>query len=712
MKKQAIRLVLLIFIVTLAPISSATESFIKIGVLNHLGKARSEITHNWEPTVDYLAMTLPEYDFEIVPLHSTEIITAITEKRVDFVLTNPSTFVFLSAQYGIKPLVTHNTMIDGESYSEYGSVIITQHDNNEIHHIADLRDKTIVAVEQSSFSGFQMVWRELKAKNINPFTDLFQLSFIHNHTQVVNAVTAEHYDAGILRTGTLEQLIHSKALDPRKIKIINPLKTANFPFMHSTPLYPKWTLSMLNDTDFRLAEKLTITLVRMPIFANSNTSWTLPKNHHTVEALLNELQLPPYERVDKQTVWSLVKYYWHWSLIAVLLLMVLSLSILMTTRRNKHLRLSKEKLASRYQLVVNSVADGLYGIDNQGRCTFINKAMQDMTGWQEQDVLNKKLHHIMHHTRKDGLPTPISSCPMYRSFQDQQAHFIEDDIFWCKQGHSISVEYSSTPLKNKEGLIIGGVVIFRDISARKAYQTKLHQHEQQLRHVARLNTLGEITSGIAHEINQPLTAIAMNARACVRMLENDQPNLEDCADIMEKVTSQAERAGEVIRHIRHFIKKDQLELNKVFVGTMIKTVNDLIQYDLNKHKITFILVIPKTPLWIHANEIQIQQVLINLIKNAIDSVSKLPEHERSITVSCQSKASQVQFKVCDTGAGVDKAILEQLFEPFNTNKYQGMGLGLSISQNIIVAHGGKIQLSSQPQHICFHFMLQRSKALT
>jgi len=704
--RQAILLIIIALLYLLPTSLWAENSFVKIGVLNHLGKARSEIIQSWESIADYLSMILPEYDFEIVPLHSIEIVPAITEERVDFILTNPNTFVLLSENYGIRPLATLNSHARGISAGQYASVIITHRDNDDINTLADIRDKTVVAVEQSSFSGFLMAWREMKKININPFNDFFQLSFIHNHEQVVSAVINEHYEVGILGSNRLERLIHSQHLNPNRIKIINSLSSAHFPLTRSTPFYPNWTFSATTSIDSKLADSVTLALVRMS--TQQRMTWTLPQSHQPVIELLTELQLPPFEPVDKQTIYSLVKQYWYFALMAGVLLLTLIIGILMAIRRNQRLKISKEKLASRYQLVVDSVADGVYGIDNQGCCTFINKAMQDMTGWTSKEVLNKKLFSIMHHTRQDGLPTTIQQCPMHQSFKDEQAYFIEDDIFWCKDGHSIAVEYSSTPLKNKQGDIIGGVVVFRDITERKAYQEKLHQHEQKLRHVARLNTLGEITSGIAHEINQPLTAIATNAKTCIRMLENNVSNNEECADIMEKITSQAERAGKVIRNMRQFIQKDQRPLSKVHIESMLTIVNDLIQHDLSKHLINFTLL-HQSSLYVHANEIQIQQVLINLIKNAIDSVRDLPEQRRNITVAYYRHQDKIRFEVCDTGEGIKQAIKEQLFESFITTKVNGLGLGLSISQNIIEAHGDKIQIISKPNQVCFYFMLNTEK---
>ena len=155
---------------------------------------------------------------------------------------------------------------------------------------------------------------------------------------------------------------------------------------------------------------------------------------------------------------------------------------------------------------------------------------------------------------------------MYATFRDNAPRFVEDDLFWKKDGSSFPVDYTCTPIRAEGGIVLGSVVVFRDITERKEAAERTLQHQLQLAHVARLNTMGEMASGIAHELNQPLTAITMNARACLRMLESRQTAVETCSDVMEKIADEAQLAGEVIRQIRHFIRKEQPERQPVRVN--------------------------------------------------------------------------------------------------------------------------------------------------
>ncbi len=707
-------ILLALFFLFIPPLAKADSSFIKIGVLNNQATSKAAVIRLWEPTADYLAMKLPGYDFEVVPLGFYEIEQAVGKGKVDFILTNPGIFVNLAARDWVSPLATINNVIGDESYSVFGGVIFTRSENDSIQALDDLKGKRVIAVNETSLGGYLMVLRELREKGINPKTDFFQLTFTDSHKKVVQAIMQGNADVGFVRTDTLERMFRNNSIPPNAIKIINPIKSANFPLEHSTRLYPEWPFSRVQHTSKELAEKVTLTLLRMPSdfpsqFSGGYAKWTLPRDYSQVHELFKELKLPPYAFASEFTLSDALKRYWYWALIGLTTLLFLMTAISAVIRRNKRLQLAKEKLEHQYELIVNSVADGIYGIDTKGRCTFVNQAIQTMTGWQSKDLLNQNLQPLLHHTRKDGSKAALEECPMYHSFKDNKPHFVSDDIFWKKDGTSIPVEYSSTPMRDQRDTIIGGVVVFRDISERKEARDKLQKHELQLSHVARLSMLGEMASGIAHEINQPLTAIATNSKACIRMLESAQPNIDNCADVMEKIAGQAERAGEVIRHIRHFVHKDTPNMQAVPIQTILDTVLDLLHSELQRNDVKLTLDIADPKNLVIAQEIQIEQVILNLVRNAIESLEPIAIHKRKITLSTRiahiAKHNKLEIRVTDSGNGLSKKVQEQLFNPFVTTKTDGMGLGLSISQGIIEAHGDRIHVDSTEKGASFYFFL-------
>lgn len=234
------------------------------------------------------------------------------------------------------------------------------------------------------------------------------------------------------------------------------------------------------------------------------------------------------------------------------------------------------------------------------------------------------------------------------------------------------------------------------MTERKEADERIRRHQSELAHVARLSTLGEMASGIAHELNQPLTAIATNARACVRMLESGRSTDEDCSDVMERVAAQAERAGKVIRQIRHFVRKEHPIIRPTRLRQVFDTVLGLVRQDARRAGVELVIDQPVTEVWVMAQEIQIEQVLLNLTRNAIEAMSGL-EGQRRLTISARPIGPQrVELAVTDTGPGLDPDVRERVFEPFITTKPQGMGLGLSISAGIIEAHGGELTVVSEP----------------
>jgi two-component system sensor histidine kinase TtrS len=276
---------------------------------------------------------------------------------------------------------------------------------------------------------------------------------------------------------------------------------------------------------------------------------------------------------------------------------------------------------------------------------------------------------------------------------DKQTRFIADDIFWKKNGTSFPVEYSSTPMKDHKGDTVGSVVVYRDISERKEAEEASIRHQQEMAHMGRLNTMGEMASGIAHELNQPLTAIATNSYACIQMLESGLFDKERFIDTLETIGAQAEHSGEIIKQLRQFVRKEQPERSKVLINDLIEEVLLFINNEASKAGIKIIKKLNPKLEKVLVQPIQIEQVLLNLMKNSIESMAANDSESRFLTVITEMAGDNaVIVTVEDTGPGIDQTIQEGLFDPFITSKKNGLGLGLSISKNIIESHNGKLYL--------------------
>ena len=385
--------------------------------------------------------------------------------------------------------------------------------------------------------------------------------------------------------------------------------------------------------------------------------------------------------------------YWIGVLTGIAALAILLALVSRVFQVNQRLTRANTRLERRQQLILDSVAEGIYGVDLEGRATFVNKPMERMTGWSPEDLIGNVQHEIIHHTRADGEPHSHDDCPVYATFRDSQARFVEDDLFWRSDGTSFPVEYSATPIRDERGATIGSVVVFRDITDRRKAEERISRHEAEQAHFSRLSTLGEMASGIAHELNQPLTAITTNARACVRMIETGRATITTCGTVMTKIAEQAERAGEVVRQIRRFVRKEQPEILPVSTDDIFETVSVLVREDARRAGVVLYRQIGVGAERVMAQRTQIEQVLLNLIRNAIEAMTGQQRERRALLLARRDDA-HVEIRVVDTGPGLGNGSPEHLFEPFVTTKAQGLGVGLSISTGIVEAHGGRLRVES------------------
>ena len=238
-----------------------------------------------------------------------------------------------------------------------------------------------------------------------------------------------------------------------------------------------------------------------------------------------------------------------------------------------------------------------------------------------------------------------------------------------------------------------------DAARRAAMQTELAR-------VARITTMGEMAASIAHEINQPLAAIVNNANASLRWLGQDPPNVERARSVLKRVVSDGGRASEVIRSIRGMLDKSSQERVQLDVNDLIREVMMFVRADLKHHGITVRTELEDLPR-ISAVRIQLQQVLLNLIANAVESMASIEEIARVLTVRSQKADGHgILVTVEDTGTGIDQTDVERVFEAFFSTKPEGMGMGLSICRSIIEAHGGRITVSpASPRGSAFQVSL-------
>jgi C4-dicarboxylate-specific signal transduction histidine kinase len=242
---------------------------------------------------------------------------------------------------------------------------------------------------------------------------------------------------------------------------------------------------------------------------------------------------------------------------------------------------------------------------------------------------------------------------------------------------------------------------------RRQVQHALLKAQAELAHVARVTTMGELAASIAHEVNQPLSAVSANANACRRWLAHQPPNMTEATESLARILRDCQRAADVIGRIRSLLKKNPPEPTPQDVNELLGEVVALLQDRLASHQITAALdLTPGLPA-ILGDRVQLQQVILNLILNGVEAMSDVVDRPRSLQIATRALASgEVSMTVSDSGVGIDPTVFERLFDAFFTTKAEGMGMGLSVSRAIVQRHGGQLWASTnQGPGTTFHVAL-------
>jgi C4-dicarboxylate-specific signal transduction histidine kinase len=244
---------------------------------------------------------------------------------------------------------------------------------------------------------------------------------------------------------------------------------------------------------------------------------------------------------------------------------------------------------------------------------------------------------------------------------------------------------------------LGYVNIYaRDITAVRRAEQESRQHQAELVHVCRLSTMGEVATGMAHELNQPLSAIVNFANGCSRRLQSNVGERGELVDAMGQITTQAQRASEIIRRLRALVGKQPPIRSEVDLNHLVREVCSFVELDTSKMDFAIELDLEPDGIPVDVDLVQIEQVLLNLVRNALDSLQEVKPEVRRMKVSTQWIDEEAQVVVRDSGSGIAPERMQSLFEPFFTTKESGMGMGLPISQTILENHGGKIWAESGP----------------
>ncbi|MDX1592946.1 MAG: PhnD/SsuA/transferrin family substrate-binding protein [Gammaproteobacteria bacterium] len=672
---------------------------ITIGVLSHRGDEAT--VRNWGPTADYLSSQLRGIRFEVLPLEFQAVEPAVAEGRIDFVLVNSGMYVDLEVGHGVTRIATLNNRHAGRSYNTFGGVLFTRADRGDLTALASLRGQRLAAVNRVSLGGFQMQWREMHAHGIDPWRDLAGIDFANTHDAVVRRVLDGRADVGAVRTNILERMVEDGTIDADDVRIIAPRPAGDFPLRISTRLYPEWPFAKTRGTPNELAQRVAVALLQMPpdhpaALSGHHAGWTVPLDYQPVHELFQDLGIGPYSQPGPFTFGDVLdKYRGIFIAGGLMLLVVLGMSARII-HLNTQLERAKSGIERRFELILDAVGDGVSGVDTDGMITFVNPEMERLTGWSADELIGRPQHDLLHHSRADGTPYPRSECPVGATFRENRAHHVDDEVFWRKDGTSFPVEYASSPIRDREGAVLGAVVVCRDVTARKAAEEAQRRHVTEMAHVARLSTMGEMASQIAHELNQPLAAITNYTGACVRRLQVGRDDPGPILEALQLVSAQAHRAAQIVRRIRDFIRKQEPGRGPIDLNDLVRQTSLLVAPEARANRVGIVLDLADGLPAVVGDGVELEQVIMNLVRNAIDAVSHNPRNARRVTVRTANEGGNVHLSVVDNGPGMDESTLREAFTPFYTTKVSGMGLGLALSRRIVEAHGGRLWAETNP----------------
>ncbi|MBN2895791.1 MAG: response regulator [Campylobacterales bacterium] len=800
---------ILIVLWLLSLLLHAQEDLIRFGVYQFKGKELTQ--EEYAPLLEHLNAHLGK-KVVLEVLSQEEIEEKIKAQTLDIVTTNPTHFLFVRKQHALSgAIATLITECNKKPVDKLGGVIVVRRDS-PIYNLKDLIGTTIAVPSKKNMGGFRAQAYELLKIGIDIAKQTQIMELQTTHHDVVRAVLDKKVEAGFVRSGIIESMVRDGAIDSHHLRIINQKTHHNYPMITSTALYPEWPVFALKHTDPDDVKLFASTLFTYKPATlqthNGIYGYTLPADYLEVEELSRALRLPPFENygvITLRDIWQKYRY----SIVLMALLFMVTLFYYVRAQRRKKL----------FQSLVSNLGDGVYSINREGKCLFINQKALDLLGYREDEVLWVDQHLLFHYKHEDNSLYEEESCPIYRTVIDRKTRML-DEYFITKSGTLLPISLTVAPTDNG-----GAIVVFRDVSEQKALYHKL-QMEQDLfsqgpvitiewapqehwpiRYVSKnvevilgygpsemideafsygdlihpddfervsreveekirrhdvafeqsyrlrkkdgsyrwfydftrlvwvneqlvsihgymfdqtqlkqvqeeiilakeeaekaSRTKSNFLANMSHEIRTPMNAIIGLSQL---LLQGDLKPKE--RDFIDKINSSSKMLLGIINDILDYSKmeagKMELEAKPVELENVLEQLRTLfVQLATKKELELYFKIDPEVPWTIIADELRINQILTNLLSNALKftqsgnitlSISLLRKSESNATL---------YFSISDTGIGMSEVQIAKLFEPFTqadsstTRKYGGTGLGLTISKRLVEAMGGMLGVSSR-----------------
>ena len=704
----------------------AKDKLINIGTLSFRSKVQS--LAKWQPTAEYLSSIINGYSFKIIPMNYPELDEAIDKNKIDFVLTNTGHYVMLEAKYDITRITTLDKSVNGKSVNQFGGVIFTRANREDINKLIDLKGKKILAVGEESLGGFLVAWEEFYDVGIDPYNDFAKLSFNGMpHDEVVFKVRDGLADAGTVRTSILESLAQDGRINLSDFKILNQKQSNDFPFIHSTNLYPEWPFSKMKATDNDLAKKVALALLSMrqnnkAAMAGHYMGWAVPMNYQPVHKMMKKLHIGPYKKLNftfKDVVWKYFNFI-IWSIVAVFLAILIFVSkihkinlalqndIIKRKQIEKELRESEKK----YRLLFNSGQDALffYYMMADGKPSHfmeVNEIACKRLGYTRDELLKLSHRDINLNNNLARLSTIVEQIR-----REKQALFELTHV--AKNGKHIPVEINSHlfELNGKPAILS----IVRDITKRKFAEDELKKYQEHLEDLVDERTAeliqakdaaesanrakSEFIANMSHEIHTPLNAVMVSADLLSKIV-TDKKHKSYLSSIQAGGKNLLTLIDSILDLAKLEAGKLEIKLEIIDPKLIFYYLKQFFALKFAEKGLEFIVEIDESlPAALELDENRLRQVLFNLVGNAV-KFTEVGHVKISVCKVDNNQNINLIIVVEDTGIGIHKNEQENIFGAFqqvdgkSTRKYGGTGLGLALSKRLVEIMNGEISIQSK-----------------
>lgn len=457
--------------------SSSLLALQNVNIAVFIFRTKAETLKEWSPTAHYLTQNIPGYSFHIIPMDYHQLRQAALNGTVDFIVTNSGDYIYLEKLYDIARIATITKYDNGQWLDHFGGVIFTRWDAPVIKSMSDLKSKSIVAVDQSSFGGYVVQMYEFFLFGLTREDFTFSYTGMP-HDNAVKAVLDGKADIGFVRTGVLEKMVRKGELDLKKIRILNSKKVEGFPYLLSTKLAPEWPISRMPKTDSLLTDKVVVALLSRPISSSpsqGDVRWTAPMEYRGVHTMYEAIRLPPYDTAQR---FNIIDVYNHYKLF-IISIAVLSIALILTTLRQFKLRyalqaLLKEKIETNAQtrlaaMVYENNSDAVLISDtaHPGQIISVNPAFEKLTGYTKEQAHGRDAISLdSEHHDKEFYEVMWHSINTTGSWEGQIVDRHQD-------GHLFSKWMTIRTIYSEEMAPYRRVAIFSDFTDHKEAQQKI-----------------------------------------------------------------------------------------------------------------------------------------------------------------------------------------------------------------------------------------------